>query len=107
MAANLETDGGKGDVDAPEPPTGAIPHPIAIPPEMAALKKRSVTLQGHRTSVSLEEAFWLALKGVAQTDGVSLPQLVSAIDAARPPGTGLSSALRLYVLQRGSADRAE
>lgn len=62
------------------------------------MAKRSVVLAGHRTSVSLENAFWDQLKRLAAADGCSINALVERIDAQR---TGnLSSALRVYVLQR-------
>lgn len=64
---------------------------------MAGIAKRSVTIAGHRTSVSLEEPFWEALGEIARERGLSLGALVALIDAGR--GTGnLSSALRLHVL---------
>lgn len=62
-----------------------------------ATKKRSLTIAGHRTSISLEDSFWLALKDVAQTQGRSVTALVSEIDADRR-GIGLSSAIRGYLL---------
>ena len=65
------------------------------------IRKRSIQIAGHKTSVSLEEEFWDALKAIAAAEGVSLSALVERIDAARTddPGAGnLSSALRLYVL---------
>jgi len=61
-----------------------------------AIVKRSVLVAGHRTSVSLEVAFWDELRGLAVRDGKSLNQLVTEIDAGR--SGNLSSALRLYVL---------
>jgi predicted DNA-binding ribbon-helix-helix protein len=66
----------------------------------AAIKKRSVVLAGHRTSISLEEEFWAALRTVATARRLSVNALVAAIDAARSPATpgNLSSALRLFVL---------
>ncbi|TDR88101.1 ribbon-helix-helix domain-containing protein [Enterovirga rhinocerotis] len=61
------------------------------------IAKRSVTIAGHRTSVSLEAEFWDALGEIARERGLSLGALVAEIDAGR--GTGnLSSALRLHVL---------
>jgi predicted DNA-binding ribbon-helix-helix protein len=61
------------------------------------LKKRSVSIAGHRTSISLEDAFWSALQRIARRRGLTLAALVSEIDSAR---TGnLSSALRVYVLE--------
>jgi predicted DNA-binding ribbon-helix-helix protein len=68
------------------------------------IRKRSLTIAGHRTSISLEEPFWRALKEIAAADGVSLAALVAAIDGRRK-GVGLSSALRIHVLralQRGA-----
>jgi predicted DNA-binding ribbon-helix-helix protein len=64
------------------------------------IKKRSVVLAGHRTSISLEAEFWTALRTLATTRGVSVNALVAEIDVARDasqPGN-LSSALRLFVL---------
>lgn len=63
----------------------------------AALRKHSVTIAGHRTSVSLEAAYWQALNRIAAIKGVSLNRLIAEIDEAR---TGnLSSAIRVFVLQ--------
>lgn len=58
--------------------------------------KRSVTIAGHTTSVSLEAPFWDILKAIAAAEGRSLAALIADIDEKR--GTNLSSALRLYVL---------
>ena len=66
------------------------------------MRKRSVSLNGHRTSVSLEDEFWTALEGFAQADARSLPSLIADIDRARidkTPPPGLASALRVYVLK--------
>lgn len=66
--------------------------------------KRSVVIAGHKTSVSLEEAFWSALKDIATGRQQTLTDLVGAIDADRRQGN-LSSAIRLFVLdhyKRGS-----
>ncbi len=60
------------------------------------LRKRSVTIAGHATSLTVEEPFWAALRTVARQRGVSLNALVAGIDAQR--GGNLSSALRLFVL---------
>jgi predicted DNA-binding ribbon-helix-helix protein len=62
------------------------------------MRKRSVTIDGHRTSVSLEDAFWQELAAIATTRGLSLNALVAEIDHARAAPGNLSSALRLYVL---------
>lgn len=61
------------------------------------LRKRSLTIRGHRTSISLEEPFWAALKEVASARGASVTTLVAEVDAARG-STNLSSALRCIVL---------
>ncbi len=58
--------------------------------------KRSVTIAGHTTSISLEAPFWDALKKIADGQNRSLAALITDIDERR--GTNLSSALRLYVL---------
>lgn len=59
--------------------------------------KRSVMIAGHRTSVSLEDAFWDALRTIAETRGQSIQALIGAIDAGRE-GQNLSSAIRVFVL---------
>lgn len=66
------------------------------------MKKRSVNILGHQTSVSLEEPFWEALRHEAETQCLSLNALIARIDEARVKDAGynLSSTLRLYVLQR-------
>jgi len=60
------------------------------------MKKRSITIHGHRTSVSLEEPFWIILRAIAVERGLSLANLVQIIDKER--SGSLSSALRLFVL---------
>jgi len=64
------------------------------------VKKRSVVLAGHRTSISLEAEFWQALREVARVRGVSVNALVAGIDAGRGAGraVNLSSALRVFIL---------
>jgi predicted DNA-binding ribbon-helix-helix protein len=59
--------------------------------------KRSIVIAGHKTSVSLEDAFWKGLKEIAGTRDMTLSDLVSAIDSDRRHGN-LSSAIRLFVL---------
>ena len=61
------------------------------------IKKRSVILDGHRTSVSLENAFWADLKKLAANRGITVNQLVTEIDRER--SGNLSSAIRVFVLQ--------
>ena len=67
--------------------------------------KRSVVLAGHKTSVSLEDAFWEGLKDIAKTRRVTLRDLVGGIDLDREHGN-LSSALRLFVLNHYKAARS-
>jgi len=73
--------------------------------------KRSIVIAGHKTSVSLEDAFWKGLKEIAQGRNMTLSELVAAIDSERRHGN-LSSGIRLFVLdyyrnQHGSAARNE
>jgi predicted DNA-binding ribbon-helix-helix protein len=59
--------------------------------------KRSIVVAGHKTSVSLEEAFWTSMKEISAVREMTLSDLVSEIDTGRHQGN-LSSAIRLYVL---------
>jgi predicted DNA-binding ribbon-helix-helix protein len=59
--------------------------------------KRSIVVAGHKTSVSLEDPFWNALKAIAGGRNMTLSNLIGAIDAEREHGN-LSSAIRLFVL---------
>ena len=68
-------------------------------PARSGVVKHSLVIAGHRTSVSLEQAFWAALKEIAQEDGCSLAALVARVDAGRG-GANLSSALRVYAFER-------
>ena len=61
--------------------------------------KHSLTLKGHRTSVSLESSFWQAFRGIAAEKGVALNVLAAEIDAGRAADVGLASAIRVFVLQ--------
>ena len=69
--------------------------------------KRSIVIAGHKTSVSLEDAFWEALKEIAADRRLTLSDLVATIDSSRTQGN-LSSAIRLFVLDhyRGVAGGA-
>ena len=83
----------------------------------SAVVKRSIVIAGHKTSVSLEDAFWKALKEIAGGRDTSMSDLVAAIDSERRHGN-LSSAIRLFVLdyyrnqqagdrhEKGESDRA-
>jgi len=80
---------------------------IATPPPDAdtRIRKRSVLISGHATSVSLEQAFWQRLKAIAKARGVSVNALIANIDGERTdadagdPGGNLSSAIRVFVLR--------
>ena len=63
----------------------------------AAVGKRSLTIAGHRTSISLEDAFWEGLRGIAVARGATVAALVAEIDRGRGPAN-LSSAIRVFVL---------
>ncbi|MBP7242677.1 ribbon-helix-helix domain-containing protein [Amaricoccus sp.] len=62
-------------------------------------EKRSLTLRGHRTSVSLEAEFWEAFREMAAAEGKALNALAAEIDAARDPDVGLASSIRVQVLR--------
>jgi predicted DNA-binding ribbon-helix-helix protein len=64
----------------------------------ARVIKRSLVIAGHRTSVSLENAFWRRLRALAAERGLSLNGLAAMIDASRD-GANLSSAIRVFVLE--------
>ncbi len=61
--------------------------------------KRSLTLRGHRTSVSLEDAFWRAFRDIAASEGKTINGLAVEVDEARGD-VGLASAIRVFVLKR-------
>lgn len=65
---------------------------------MSTVKKRSVSLSGHRTSYSVEDEFLEILKTMAEAQSIPLARLISQIDAERSRDTNLSSALRLAAL---------
>ena len=60
--------------------------------------KRSLTLRGHRTSVSLEDAFWRAVRDIAAARDMPINALAAEIDEARDIEVGLAAAIRVYVL---------
>lgn len=62
------------------------------------LKKHSVVIAGHQTSITLENIFWAQLKAIAKTEGKSLKALITEIDTTRT--TNLSSAIRVYILKK-------
>jgi len=71
----------------------------------AKLRKRSLVIAGHRTSISLEDEFWDALREMAAQNGVSLPALVAEVDSERG-AENLSSALRVTILRHYRARAA-
>ncbi|MDQ2095222.1 ribbon-helix-helix domain-containing protein [Rhodalgimonas zhirmunskyi] len=67
--------------------------------------KHSLSLKGHRTSVSLEEPFWRAFRDIAKERGQPINALAAEIDAARDFDTGLASAIRLFVLDHYQSEK--
>ena len=67
-------------------------------PRSSPIVKRSIVVGGHKTSISLEEAFWRELKAIALTEKITTSELVTRIDGTREQGN-LSSAIRLFVLR--------
>ncbi|MCA0960780.1 ribbon-helix-helix domain-containing protein [Salipiger bermudensis] len=65
--------------------------------------KHSLSLRGHRTSVSLEEAFWHEFRAIAKAEGKALNALAAEIDETRGLEAGLASAIRVYVLKHVKA----
>lgn len=64
------------------------------------LKKRSIKLKGHATSITMEDAFWDALKKISERDNTSIQKIIESIDAARlENGANLASAIRVYILK--------
>jgi predicted DNA-binding ribbon-helix-helix protein len=68
-------------------------------------RKHSLTLHGHRTSVSLEDVFWAELQRLAEDRGLSVNELVAEIDAGRGVSSGLAAAIRVHVLAAVKAGR--
>jgi predicted DNA-binding ribbon-helix-helix protein len=68
--------------------------------------KRSLVIAGHRTSVSLEDAFWRRLRRIAAERGLSVNALAALVDASRGEAN-LSSALRVYVLEASGGERED
>ena len=76
-------------------------------PPLTPPAKRSLSIDGHATSVSLEDAFWRASAEAAAVRGMTRAQLIAAIDHARPPEVGLATAIRLFLLAEARAGRLE
>lgn len=69
------------------------------------LRKRSIIISGHATSVSMEEPFWSALRRLAERRGMAMSKIIAEIDMLRHGN--LSSALRVYVLEQALAGEIE
>ena len=90
------------EAEAPAPGTETAAGPVApeqVHPDYAPPEKRSLTLRGHRSSVTLEPDFWAAFRGLAAARGLAINALAVEIDEARPPDVVLATAIRLYVLE--------
>ncbi|MDF2116694.1 ribbon-helix-helix domain-containing protein [Roseiarcaceae bacterium H3SJ34-1] len=85
-----------------DPPVGDPATPDDDGASFSGVEKHSLVIAGHRTSISLEAAFWHALKDIARDQGVSLAALVSEVDSRRG-AANLSSALRVFVLAETQA----
>lgn len=64
----------------------------------SSVVKRSVVIDGHKTSISIEECFWVSLKELARRRQMTLSAAVAAIKAERAEGSNLSSAIRVHIL---------
>jgi predicted DNA-binding ribbon-helix-helix protein len=70
---------------------------------LSFVKKRSISIRGHRTSFSLEDVFYRELQEIAARRAIPVAALIGEVDAARPKEANLSSALRIYVLDQVKA----
>ena len=70
----------------------------------STITKRSIAIDGHKTSVSLEDAFWSNLKEIAHAQEATLSELIAKIDETRQKGN-FSSAIRLFILEHNRAGR--
>jgi predicted DNA-binding ribbon-helix-helix protein len=61
--------------------------------------KRSIVIDRHKTSISIEDVFWNSLKEIARERGSTLSELVASIDSGRGAGSNLSSAIRVFILE--------
>ena len=92
-------------------PSRTSPEPLSAPPGgFRGPVKRSVTIAGHETSISLEPAFWTALEYAARTRALPLSALIAQVDALRidQPGTpNLASALRTWLFAQSSENYSQ
>lgn len=63
------------------------------------IRKHSLTIRGHRTSISVEDVFWTVLEEIAEARRLPMAALIAEIDENRPADTNLSSALRIHILE--------
>ena len=70
-----------------------------------SLKKRSVVIDGHKTSISLEDQFFGPLKAIAATRKTTIGAMLEQIDKDRKRGQNLSSAVRVFVLENATQER--
>jgi predicted DNA-binding ribbon-helix-helix protein len=77
--------------------TDVVPGPTPVSPAKSTIVKRSIVIDGHKTSISLEDPFWAELKVIAAEKDVTRSELIAMVDHDRQRGS-LSSALRLFVL---------
>ncbi len=73
---------------------------------MSGQIKRSITISGHRTSITLEQAFWDELKEIACREKLSVTELVRRIDSSRDAAGSLTSAIRVFILEQIKQERA-
>lgn len=83
-------------------PRSGHDEPRTVTPSSAddsdiSVRKRSVEIAGHRTSISIEQPFWEALRDIARARNMSINELIASIDGVG--GKNLSSAIRVYVLR--------
>ncbi|MGI9478970.1 MAG: ribbon-helix-helix domain-containing protein [Hyphomicrobiaceae bacterium] len=85
-----------------QPDTGPDEEPDKVGDGLKASRplKRSFSIAGHRTSISLEAAFWDAFRELCRADGVSMAAMLARIDRERGSEAGLSGAVRVWILQR-------
>ena len=87
--------------DDPELGTAALQLQASRP------QKRSFAIAGHKTSISLEAAFWDAFRELCEADGVSMATQIARIDRQRGDAAGLSGTVRVWILQRYRTGRGD
>lgn len=85
-------------------------HPIRVrnvPKHRSAMRKHSVVIDNHKTSLSLEPEFWEGLKAIAVAENITMMALVARIDAVRGDCNNMSSACRVFLLKHLQKQLAE